>query len=146
MYVYELGPIDIFGLMHSFKDIYKQARIDNAFESIPLEYSRELFDIPCRAELRDILVNSLMSLWERKTYWEGDVRGDNLYIGTVPNADEVCSNFFIALKQDNNGTSYIISEFPFIHLQEYEVNKLRNLNLTDAMVSKINKIINEFCE
>lgn len=138
MYVYQMNwPIDFFGLMVPFKDYFKkccdmdEGKIENEYYETPYY-------------MRSLLKRGLRSLAECKTYWEGDIRGDDLYLGSLPHDEGTSSAFYLALKQDNNGTSFIVSEFPFMHLDEFlaPTNKAHPVNL--EMQNKIKGILNNF--
>lgn len=137
MYVYQMDfPIDDFALMISFKEYYKKC----------LQYNDENFENIEEAErVKSRLRRALRQLARKDTYWEGDIRGDELYIGSLPDAEDgYSSNYYFALKQDNNGSSFIISEIPFIHLDEFLITENVNKPITQKIQDGINKILEEF--
>jgi hypothetical protein len=142
MYMYQLNfPIDDFGLMIPFKQYYEKC-CKFADEKICEELG-EYHEHPER--MRSRLRRALRALATKDTYWEGDVRGDNLYIGSVPDTEDgSSSDYYFALKQDNNGSSFIISEFPFIHLKEYLVIKDIDHPVVQKIQNGIQIILNEF--
>lgn len=49
--------------------------------------------------------------------WEGDIRNKEIYVFAVP--DEMETSIGLVWKQDNNGTTFIISPVELPHLQKY---------------------------
>lgn len=93
-YVYEFSPIDIWIGMEDFFTYYSAAAWKD------------------KESIRNALYESLHCLAISSSFWEGDIRCNNLYIGEILDPDCVgSSHYYIGLKQDNNGTSYLI--FPF---------------------------------
>jgi hypothetical protein len=56
---------------------------------------------------------------EQIPQWEGDIRGgyENLMIFSVPATD--CNVVGAIIKQDNNGSTFVVSPVPFSHLEGY---------------------------
>lgn len=50
--------------------------------------------------------------------WEGD--GTWLYT-VIPDPDSADTAYTFVVKQSNNGTTFVVSQLPFIHLAEYEI-------------------------
>lgn len=142
MYVYQMSfPIDYFGVMRQFKDVYNDSIEDEKLH--PDEYS---FKCPMtHRELQFLLRRSLRSLARMRTYWEGDVRSGELYIGSVPGDDDYNdSHYFITLKQDNNGSSYIISEVEFAHLHESLVEERLGAPVKQSILDGIKSILDKY--
>jgi hypothetical protein len=103
-YVYEVGIIDIWKPMVSFEDFYDSCSYDERL-SARIMLDQYLYHI----------ANYVVS------YWEGDIRPDQLYIGEIPDVER-CGGVhrYIGFKQDNNGTSYLIFPFPMPIYAQYE--------------------------
>ncbi len=137
MYAYEmLWPVDCFGLMMRFSDVYHMQR-DN--ESVG-EYDGKIGT----DKLRTFLDNALRELAIRASYWEGDITGDELYISSIPNSESSGSCYYIGMKQDHNGTSYIISEAPIVHLEEFLLTEMRGKPVSQEMQNSIKDILGKF--
>lgn len=140
MYVYQMNwPIDEFGLMVKFKRHYERCCEEEKKDE---EEYEDYWESPYR--LRSILRRALRCLAEYETYWEGDIRGNELYIGSLPHDEGTSSLYYIALKQDNNGSSFIISEFPFAHLEEFFIEKKINKPVIQSIQNSVKDILNRF--
>lgn len=117
MYVYEAEfPIDYFNGMTALKDYIKLCVDNKEDDSIYSSY----FD------LQKFLVNSFMNVKCSVTSWEGDIRGDDIFISAIPAPDNTTYKL-LAFKQDNNGTSFIVSEFLLPKSDQFKLVKLENL-------------------
>lgn len=141
MYIYQMSfPIDFFGVMRKIKDVYE----------LSLQHGTGAHDhcYDCTmstTEIHCLLRRSLRALARMRTYWEGDVRTGDLYIGSVPGNDDYNdSHYFIALKQDNNGSSYIISQVEFRHLHESLVTEDLGSPITQCIQDGIKAILDEY--
>lgn len=134
MYAYQMSwPIDFFGLMVPFKEFYNRA-VSN--EGIMRDFYEN------HIHIRYLLNAFLRDLVSKDSYWEGDIRGDNLYIGSLPSPEDSNNYYFIAFKQDNNGTSYIISQIHFVHLEGFlllEHKKPVSQSMQDCVKSILDK-------
>lgn len=142
MWVYQLDfPIDDFGLMINFKDYHEKCCkfTDQKLCQDVGEYHEDPQTI--RSKLR----RALRELARKDTYWEGDIRGNDLYIGSLPDTEDGCSSdYYFALKQDNNGSSFIVSEFPLVHLLEYLIEKDTGKPIIQKIQDGIIQILNDF--
>ena len=103
LYVYDMAIIDWFNGMTRVKDYSKFCIARNTHETFYMSpYGLKLFLARCFTALNDANIG-----------WEGDIRGDNIALGAVPSCDNQSPFKFLALKQDNNGSSFLISEIPF---------------------------------
>lgn len=136
MYIYEMGfPIDFFGFMRPVADIYQQLLVDDIKE---FEFAMSA------SELRFLLRRSLRALASMHTYWEGDALG-GLYIGSIPGDDDYCNTYeFIALKQNHNGSSYVISPVEFPHLHRNLVTELLGKPVSQKIQDGISTILAAF--
>mgnify|MGYP001568649025 CR=1 FL=1 len=138
IYVYEMGfPIDDFGAMIRFSEWYAKA-----VELKSKDEGEEFMDHPIT--IRNLLRRLLRSLARKHTYWEGDIRGNELYIGSIPNDEDFDQQYFIALQQENNGGCYIVSQIEFPHLRPCEAVDLGNKPVTQAIQEKIDIILDKF--
>lgn len=142
MYVYQLGfPIDDFGMMRHFKEWYDHSVKCDTEDDGDCELN---YTVP--SILRAVLRTMLRRLAMMDTYWEGDIRGNELYIGSVPDEEDYdAQKYFIALKQDNNGSSFIVSEFPIGHLDNSLVHRELGRPVTEKIQIGIKEILERFC-
>ena len=117
-YVYEIPPIDIWAGWIPFE----KAFITPTEFSIR-EYDEEsgLDEKVCIKEGQEILnscLNEVKSILTKFTSWEGD--GD-IYISSMPFPNVCLSELVFAVKQANNGTTYIVAPAEYFHLREYLV-------------------------
>src|SRR3990167_1101125 len=54
----------------------------------------------------------------RQYGWEGDVRSGHWMVSGLPDPDSATSRLMFAVKQDNNGTTFLASELPLPWLGE----------------------------
>lgn len=113
MYVYAPDmPIDIFGIMRQVETFFWELR--------DREMTCEYLEYPMSSEtLREFVENCFWCVAKCENYWEGDVRSKEIYIGSMPDVDSVSLFFYLAFKQDNNGSSFIVSEFEIPYLKQY---------------------------
>lgn len=138
MYVYSVGIVDHFnGLTHlsDYIDAVKEGGGDAFAEP--------------RDDLDSLKSFVAIALWsaldaEDGIPWEGDLRGDAIFIGGIPsgNHDLICQRFLV-IKQDNNGSTFLISPIAFDHLNEHLIGSssdVENLDL-DVLPSEVSEII-----
>jgi len=113
MYVYAPDmPIDIFGIMRQVETFFWELR--------DREITCEYLEYPMSSErLREFVEHCFWCVAKYENYWEGDVRSKEIYIGSMPDVDNVSLFFYLAFKQDNNGLSFIVSEFEIPYLKQY---------------------------
>lgn len=125
--VYEFAPIDIWvGMEHFFAYYYKAAWED-------------------KGAIRNFLYKALHCLSKSSSFWDGDIRGDNLYIGEI--LDPYCcgdSHYYIGLKQDNNGTSYLIFPFEMPIYADNRCEKSVDKDLLSPFAKEITGILDKF--
>lgn len=125
MYVYEAEePIDYCMGMTLLKD-YIKLSCDNRKES-------KLCYLPY-LHLQKFLINSFMAVKCAVTSWEGDIRGDNIYISAIPIPGNETLKILV-FKQDNNGSSFIASQFPLPLSNGFKIIKLKDL-VSSAMMT-----------
>ena len=124
MFVYESDePIDYFSGMTKLKD-YINLCYKN--KNDPCSYMTYL-------ELNKFLISSFMAVKCTVNHWEGDIRSDDIFISAIPIGDN-CTAKIIAFKQDNNGASFIASEFSLPksdHLKQAKIHDLTSECLMD---------------
>ena len=117
-YIYQTNPVDFF---HGLMPIKKVAR---DFMECPTivrctasgeEESDELFPLFLLA-MRCARAVALA----KGSYWEGDIRGEQLFVFAIPDPDASPPRLGLMWKQDNNGTTYICSpvQIPWIDQEE----------------------------
>ena len=56
--------------------------------------------------------HQLRCAYDYLPYWEGDVRGQNIFVGAIPNVHGSNTKKYLIFKQDNNGSTFIVSDCP----------------------------------
>ena len=98
MYCYALSPTDFWAGWQDYKEFCASvAREDNGLH----ETAKTLLRVG------DLLHNG-QAYCREKLHWEGDMR-QGPFFSALPTGDSDCA-FVIAWKQDNNGTTYVVSE------------------------------------
>ena len=96
MFIYQTAPVDFFAGM------------------LPIAYAAEKM----REELGNEEVFKLIRLamdcsravsLAKGSYWEGDIRGFDLFVFALPDPDATPPHIGLTWKQENNGTTYICS-------------------------------------
>jgi hypothetical protein len=54
----------------------------------------------------------------RKVGWEGDFR-EGPFVSVLPDPDNMGTTVYVGWKQDNNGTTFIVSPFPLPYLDAF---------------------------
>jgi hypothetical protein len=116
MFVYECAPIDHFSGMTKLCD-YMSLSYNNQDSCEYLTY----------LEIQKFLISSFMAVKCANTYWEGDIRNQDIYISAIPISGESALKI-LSFKQDNNGTSFIVSEFELPTSFDLKKSSLRQLN------------------
>lgn len=65
------------------------------------------------------LLTKAKELLVKKTDWEGDVNQEG--VGVLPSDQEGSPYYYVIVKQQNNGTTYIVSEIPLPWLKDCSV-------------------------
>jgi hypothetical protein len=127
MYVYESEfPIDYFSGMTQLSHYINLCFKNKEDPASYLSYYK----------LQKFLINSFMAVKCAVTNWEGDIRGDDIFISAIPWLDNTTKKI-LAFKQDNNGTSFIVSEFQLplpVKDQQFQLMKLHDLNSQSIMI------------
>ncbi|PSS59873.1 hypothetical protein C6558_36235 [Ensifer sp. NM-2] len=95
IFVYKLGPIDFWNGWLSAADFVAET------ENVDANYNEETF-LPFVEKAQDLA---------RGIGWEGDMRSGP-FVSALPNPDSGnLSDFILAWKQDNNGTTFVASPY-----------------------------------
>jgi len=75
------------------------------------------------------LLNHTLTILKMNSKWEGDIR-EGPFIARFPGDEYMFSSFIVLLKQDNDGTTYVVSRYPLENISEYLIkchiaNKVR---------------------
>lgn len=126
-YVYQVPIMDLWEPMIPFECRYEYESFEN-----------------CK-ELRELLDRYLYQLANHtESYWEGDVRTGELYVGEIPDPTITGGvHTYFGLKQDNNGTTFLIFPFPMPIYAEYECNYIEYFKQPKFHDEIIN-ILNEY--
>ncbi len=110
LYVHEVSPLDDFEGLTPLSTWISDARGDDEDENVlfALQTTAEKQNERLRWSLR-----ALFALEDAKTCWEGGFRGQP-YVGSLPLPPEASP--YLVVKQDNNGTTFIVSEVPLGYL------------------------------
>jgi hypothetical protein len=98
-YLYEMYPIDVWRGWILIQDALADP---------------DKFDLR-RSDLEE-RVAEVKKLLSEHTKWEGD---GNIYLSSIPYEPE--TRLVFAIKQSNNGTTYIASPLPYVHLEKFLV-------------------------
>jgi hypothetical protein len=107
---------------------YEMSPIDQLWEmlSTPEETAKKLIDssdngpeggISCRAVLFIKDYNNALDEFKKKG-WEGDFRGESTRVFWLP--EDIDFVYAFVWKQDNNGSTFVVSPRELIWLKEYE--------------------------
>lgn len=104
MFVYQVGPVDFFSGMLPIAMAADRAKEECGDEAV--------FDL-----FRFVMECARYVSLAKDSFWEGDIRGKELYVFAIPDADSCSQRFGLVWKQDNNGTTFICSpvELPWIN-------------------------------
>ncbi len=75
-------------------------------------------------ELKKFLHQVFFEAYCYKSYWEGDIREEEIYIGGLPYSGDECepqTELFVMWKQDNNGSTFLASYRNLHYLSNDEV-------------------------
>jgi len=96
-------------------------------------------------ELRQKVFDMLCDLASSETpYWERDSRGENLYIGSLPHHEDECDytqSLFCMIKQDNNGSTFMVSPFELPHLGTCYLPKPQSIDFFKKVMIDIDNIM-----
>ena len=112
MFIYETDPLDYFdGMVPLDEAIQKRANDDTTPPGWGIGIN----------EIIHFIMFCAYKVAKKKTFWEGDIRGNNIYLFSLPDPDSVSSRLGLIWKQDNNGTTFICSPVEIPWLKEYLV-------------------------
>jgi len=140
MFCYDIGTVDWFHGTKQYRDHIKEQLEDRS------EYIHDIDTDVYISRQKDELFMALSYLAHTRA-WEMDIRGENLYVGGFPSrcGDPDLEIFYI-LKQDNNGSTFMIAPFELNPVgYDAELLAFDPTPLHRAMVLKINEIVNAFC-
>lgn len=107
-YFYQMSPIDFnWSMLDTVEETIKKLSKDHDADYEPLTFRGLSGFLSDWNEAKEIA---------RKSYWEGDFR-ESPRVFWLPSEQEFLHAF--AWKQDNNGTTFIISPHPLPHLDEH---------------------------
>ncbi len=78
-------------------------------------------DIFHNVEWRKLIYQSLTVL-SNKSAWEGDIR-EGPYVAMLPGNEYEFANWVVLLKQNNNGSTFVVSKYKLEYLDEYFVKR-----------------------
>ena len=114
MFRYMLSPIDYFGGCVDLWQYIEQLRTEQE------EYGQMMTKYECESQVNSVLTKLSCEMAKLvKAGWEGDVRG-RIFVFAVPGT-EVNTEIGFLFKQDNNGTTFVMSPVELPHLQEFVV-------------------------
>jgi hypothetical protein len=118
MFVYDMGIVDYYNGMMPL-DIYIRTMVNDNRNKDFVETTTHL----TTKELKSFLVKCFVEIKSYVTYWEGDIRGlDEIAISAIPRSCDAPYKF-IVFKQDNNGSSFLVSECQiFVYDDPEEMN------------------------
>lgn len=99
-FIYERDPIDDW-------DGYHKLHVGDIFHNV---------------KWRKLIYQSLTVL-NNKSAWEGDIR-EGPYVAMLPGNEYDFANWVVLLKQDNNGTTFVVSNYKLEYLDEYFVKSI----------------------
>jgi hypothetical protein len=102
-YVYDLGCVDFFNGMTRLRDYITLSHF----------YGNTHVFYHTHKDLKQLLIKLFMCIKSHETDWEGDIRSENIAISAIPMPNGRSPKVFIVFKQDNNGSSFMVSEFNF---------------------------------
>lgn len=103
MIIYQTSPQDFFEYMTPVKALFQIE--DTTYDSC----DKELFVRFNMETLRLLMRCAYEVARAEKSCWEGDFRGDEIYLFSLPDPDNSKVISGVIWKQDNNGTTFICS-------------------------------------
>ena len=109
MIIYETPPVDFFAGLMPLTDYIKNT---NSEENNGL----------CISSLFKLAMYCARAVAIAKgNTWEGDIRGEDLYVLAIPDPDASPPRLGLIWKQDNNGTTFICSHVEIPWISEYKL-------------------------
>ena len=110
MFIYATGPLDYSdGMIPLDEAIQKIANSD----AIPPEWGIGI------NEIIHFIMLCAYKVAKEKTFWEGDIRDNNIYLFSLPDPSSNSTRLGLVWKQDNNGTTFICSPVEIPWLKDY---------------------------
>lgn len=82
-----------------------------------------VWDIFNNVNWRKLIYQSLTVL-NNNSAWEGDIR-EGPYVAMLPGNEYDFADWVVLLKQDNNGTTFVVSNYKLDYLDEYFVKSIK---------------------
>lgn len=118
-YVHTTGPMDVFDGLHSLSSWVAYA------EEKHQDISEEFNNLAAvRRSRTSWALQALFALQDAGTYWEGDCPGGPL-VGVLPSPEGFETSPYLVVKQSNNGTTFLVSEFPLTFLESAETVEVK---------------------
>ncbi len=133
-YVYDMGCVDFYKGMTVLSD-YINLCSDNNYHPDLGYYGADQY--MSHQELKKFLIDSFIEIKIHNTYWEGDIRPGEIAISAVPLPTGEEPEPFIVFKQDNNGHSFLVSDFLFVFREEHNITMIeetRDFNKADLLI------------
>lgn len=120
-FIYETGPQDNYEGM---------INVDEYIEK--LNHSWTLENLTMRIHVLEVVQKAMVTIVNSESSWEGDVRGNEIYIFSLPDPDNCDVLRGVIWKQDNNGTTFICSPVKLPWLEEYRLKfkVVKSLNVS----------------
>ena len=102
MFIYQTPPQDFW---------YGMIPLEKILEEKTDDYETQKIDL-----IKFLMKAARQTAISKGCDWEGDIRGNDIYLFGMPDPDNCRSIWGIAWKQDNNGTTFICSpvELPWL--------------------------------
>lgn len=99
--MYYVGTVDHFNGLFNFDEFMKKLK------NPTYELSLDVHNF--KSKCNEYLFNAHFY----ESYWDGDIRGRDIYVGGIPYPGFECElNIILLWKQDNNGSTFMMSPFP----------------------------------
>lgn len=120
-YIYQTPPVDYFQGLRRITDVAREYVLTPEDER---EGDSELFSLFSLA-----MYCARAVALAKGSYWEGDIRGQNLYVFALPDPDATPPHLGLVWKQDNNGNTYICSPVPLPWIDPKDLLVTENFQL-----------------
>lgn len=106
MFIYETSPQDYFdGMVPLCDAIYNSGENEGSNDTA--------------WRIIHFVISCVYKVARAKSFWEGDIRGNDIYLFSLPDPDNAMVRMGLVWKQDNNGSTYICSPVEIPWLKEY---------------------------
>lgn len=116
-YFYATPPQDFFDGMVSLAKLIREKSITIDYDEKDKVYPHIIDNY----ELLKIVVTCAFVVSKKGSHWEGDIRGEDIYLFSLPDPDNCSEKIGIVWKQENNGTTFICSPVELPWLSNYEI-------------------------